>query len=122
VRTVQPVIQDLHLDVEEAAACLGATRLQTFARVVLPALLPAILTGVTLAFGRAVGEYGSVVFIAGNLPFKTEITPVLIFSKLENFDYTGAAGIGFAMLLVSFVILLISNGLQAWDNKRRGVA
>ncbi|MGH8047904.1 MAG: sulfate ABC transporter permease subunit CysT [Chthoniobacterales bacterium] len=122
VRTVQPVIQDLHLDVEEAAACLGASRLQTFVRVVLPGLLPAILTGVTLAFGRAVGEYGSVVFIAGNIPFKTQITPVLIISKLEDYDYTGAASIGFVMLLASFVILLVSNGLQAWDNRRRGVA
>jgi sulfate transport system permease protein len=122
VRTVQPVIQDLHLDVEEAAACLGATRLQTFTRVVLPGLLPAILTGVTLAFGRAVGEYGSVVFIAGNLPFKTEITPVLIISKLENYDYTGAVGLGLVMLIASFVILLLSNGLQAWDNRRKGVA
>jgi sulfate transport system permease protein len=122
VRTVQPVIQDLHLDVEEAAACLGATRLQTFLRVVLPGLLPAILTGVTLAFGRAVGEYGSVVFIAGNLPFKTEITPVLIISKLENYDYAGAVGLGLVMLVASFVILLISNGLQTWDNHRKGVA
>ncbi|MDD5201390.1 MAG: sulfate ABC transporter permease subunit CysT [Terrimicrobiaceae bacterium] len=122
VRTVQPVIQDLSLDVEEAAACLGATRLQTFTRVVLPGLLPAIFTGVTLAYGRAVGEYGSIVFISGNLPFKTEITPLLIISKLENYDYTGAAGLGFIMLLASFVILLISNGLQAWDNRRKGVA
>jgi sulfate transport system permease protein len=122
VRTVQPVIQDLAVDVEEAAACLGATRLQTFLRVVLPGLMPAIFTGVTLAFGRAVGEYGSVVFISGNLPFKTEITPVLIVSKLENYDYAGAASLGFVMLLASFVILLVSNGLQAWDNRRKGVA
>lgn len=121
VRTVQPIIQDLALDVEEAAACLGATRLQTFTRVVLPGLLPALFTGITLAYGRAVGEYGSVVFIAGNLPFKTEITPVLIVSKLENYDYTGAAGLGFVMLLASFVILLFSNGFQAWDNRRRGI-
>jgi sulfate transport system permease protein len=122
VRTVQPVIQDLHLDVEEAAACLGATRFQTFTRIVLPGLLPAILTGVTLAYGRAVGEYGSVVFIAGNLPFKTEITPVLIISKLENYDYTGAVGLGLVMLMASLVILLLTNGLQAWDNRRKGVA
>ncbi len=122
VRTVQPVIQDLHLDVEEAAACLGATRLQAFTRVILPGLLPAIFTGVTLAYGRAVGEYGSVIFIAGNLPFKTQITPVLIVSKLEDYDYSGAAGLGFVMLLASFVILLLSNGFQAWDNRRRGVA
>jgi sulfate/thiosulfate transport system permease protein len=122
VRTVQPVIQDLAIDVEEAAACLGATRLQTFIRVVLPGLLPAIFTGVTLAYGRAVGEYGSVVFIAGNMPFKTQITPVLIVSKLEDYDYSGAAGVGFVMLVASFVILLLSNGFQAWDNRRRGVA
>ena len=122
VRTVQPVIQDLAMDVEEAAACLGATRLQTFTRVVLPGLLPAIFTGVTLAYGRAVGEYGSVVFIAGNLPFKTEITPVRIIANLDNYDYTGAASIGFVMLLASFVILLVSNGLQSWDTRRKGVA
>jgi sulfate transport system permease protein len=122
VRTVQPVIQDLHLDVEEAAACLGATRFQTFTRVILPGLLPAIFTGVTLAYGRAVGEYGSVIFIAGNLPFKTQITPVLIVSRLEDYDYAGAAGLGFVMLLASFVILLLSNGFQAWDNRRRGLA
>jgi len=122
VRTLQPVIQDLALDVEEAAACLGATRLQTFLRVVLPGLLPALFTGITLAYGRAVGEYGSIVFISGNLPFKTEITPLLIISKLENYDYTGAAALGFVMLLASFVILLISNGLQGWDNRRKGVA
>jgi sulfate transport system permease protein len=122
VRTVQPIIEDLHLDVEEAAACLGATRFQTFTRVVLPGLLPAILTGVTLAYGRAVGEYGSVIFIAGNLPFKTQITPVMIVSALDEYDYAGAAAIGFVMLVASFVILLLSNGFQAWDNRRRGVA
>ncbi len=122
VRTVQPVIQDLSLDVEEAAACLGASRWQTFTRVVLPGLLPAIFTGVTLAYGRAVGEYGSVVFISGNLPFQTQITPMLIISKLEDYDYTGAAGLGFVMLLASFAILLVSNFLQAWNNRRNGVA
>lgn len=122
VRTVQPVIQDLALDVEEAAACLGATRFQTFTKVILPGLLPAIFTGVTLAYGRAVGEYGSVVFISGNLPFQTQITPMLIISKLEDYDYTGAAGLGFVMLLASFVILLVSNFLQAWNNRRKGVA
>ncbi len=121
VRTVQPVIQDLAMDVEEAAACLGATRLQTLRRVVLPGLLPSIFTGVTLAYGRAVGEYGSVVFIAGNLPFKTEITPVRIIANLDNYDYAAAAAIGFVMLIASFVILLVSNGLQAWDNARKGV-
>lgn len=122
VRTVQPILQDLSADVEEAAACLGANRWQTFTRVIFPALLPSILTGITLAYGRAVGEYGSVIFIAGNLPFKTEITPLLIISKLEQYDYTGAAGLGFIMLLASFVILLLSNGLQHWQAKRQGVA
>lgn len=121
VRTLQPVIQNLSDDVEEAAACLGAGRWQTFRRVIFPALLPSTLTGVTLAYGRAVGEYGSVVFIAGNLPFKTEITPLLIISKLEQYDYSGAAALGFVMLVVSFFVLLASNGLQAWDNKRKGV-
>lgn len=122
VRTVQPILQDLSADVEEAAACLGANRWQTFCRVIFPALLPSIFTGITLAYGRAVGEYGSVVFIAGNLPFKTEITPLLIISKLDQYDYAGAAGLGFIMLLASFVILLVSNGLQHWQAKRQGVA
>lgn len=121
VRTVQPVIQDLSADVEEAAATLGANRWQTFTRVILPALLPSILTGVTLAYGRAVGEFGSIVFISGNLPFKTEITPFLITVKLDQYDYYGAAALGFVMLLASFVILVLSNGLQSWDNKRRGI-
>ena len=121
VRTLQPVIQNLSDDVEEAAACLGAGRWQTFRRVIFPALVPSTLTGVTLAYGRAVGEYGSVVFIAGNLPFKTEITPLLIISKLEQYDYSGAAALGFVMLVVSFFVLLASNGLQAWDNKRKGL-
>ena len=121
VRTLQPVIQNLSDDVEEAAACLGAGRWQTFRRVIFPALLPSTLTGVTLAYGRAVGEYGSVVFIAGNLPFKTEITPLLIISKLEQYDYSGAAALGFVMLVVSFFVLLASNGLQAWDNNRKGL-
>lgn len=118
VRTLQPVILDLHADVEEAAACLGATRWQTFTRVILPALLPALGTGIMLAFGRAVGEYGSVVFIAGNLPLKTEITPLLIITKLEQFDYSGAAAIGLAMLLASFGILLLVNLIQWWNDKR----
>lgn len=122
VRTVQPIIQDLSADVEEAAATLGANRWQTFWKVIFPALLPSILTGVTLSFGRAVGEFGSVVFISANLPFKTEITPYLIYSKLEQYDYTGATSLGFIMLLASFVILVVSNGFQAWENKRKGVA
>lgn len=121
VRTVQPVILDLASDVEEAAACLGANRWQTFRRVIFPSLLPAILTGVTLAFGRAVGEYGSVIFIAGNMPFRTEITPLIIVTKLEQYDYAGAAAIGFVMLAASFVIVLLSNGLQSWDARRRGL-
>jgi len=121
VRTLQPVIENLSDDVEEAAACLGAGRWQTFRRVIFPALVPSTLTGVTLAYGRAVGEYGSVVFIAGNLPFKTEITPLLIIGKLEQYDYSGAAALGFVMLVVSFLVLLASNGLQAWDNNRKGL-
>lgn len=122
VRTVQPVLEDLSADVEEAAACLGANRWQTFRRVIFPAVLPSILTGVMLAYGRAVGEFGSVIFIAGNLPFKTEITPLLIISKLEQYDYKGAAALGFVMLLASFLIVLASNALQAWNNKQRGIA
>lgn len=122
VRTVQPVIQDLATDVEEAAATLGANRWQTFRRVIFPSILPSVLTGVMLAYGRAVGEYGSVVFISANLPFKTEITPHIIITKLNDYDYTGAAALGFVMLVVSFIILLISNGLQAWDRQRRGFA
>ena len=121
VRTVQPVIQDLAVDVEEAAATLGANRWQTFWRVIFPAILPSILTGVMLAYGRAVGEFGSVVFISGNLPFKTEITPLLIIMKLDQYDYAGGDALGFVMLVGSFVILLISNGLQSWDHKRRGI-
>lgn len=122
VRTVQPVILQLSAELEEAAACLGANRWQTFRRVIFPALLPSILTGVTLSYGRAVGEFGSVVFIAGNIPFETEITPLLIISKLEQYDYSGAAALGFVMLCASLVILLISNGLQAWNNSRNGTA
>ncbi|MEP7312323.1 MAG: sulfate ABC transporter permease subunit CysT [Pseudomonadota bacterium] len=114
VRTVQPVLQDLDAEFEEAAASLGASRWQTFRRVLLPTLLPALLTGFTLAFARAVGEYGSVIFIAGNKPMISEIAPQLIIIKLEEYDYVGAAGIGTAMLLVSFIVLLALNGLQRW--------
>jgi sulfate/thiosulfate transport system permease protein len=121
VRTLQPVVQELAADVEEAAATLGANRWQTLRRVVLPALMPAWITGVMLAFGRAVGEYGSVVFISGNLPYRTEITPLLIVSYLEEFNYHGAAALGFVMLLFSFVILSIVQGLQAWQRRRSGV-
>ncbi|MDP9291512.1 MAG: sulfate ABC transporter permease subunit CysT [Verrucomicrobiota bacterium] len=122
VRTLQPVLADLAADVEEAAAGLGATRWQTFMRVIFPALFPSLLTGIILAFGRAVGEYGSIVFISGNLPFKTEITPLLIVSKLEQYDYNGAASLGFMMLVVSFLILVIGNLLQTWNQRRHGSA
>jgi sulfate transport system permease protein len=118
VRTVQPVIQDLQLDVEEAAATLGATRIQTLTRVVLPALGPAMLTGVALAFARAVGEYGSVIFIAGNLPFVSEIAPLLIVIRLEEFDYAGANAVGSIMLAAAFLMLLVINLLQAWSRRR----
>ncbi len=102
VRTVQPVLEDLDRDVEEAAAVLGATRLQTFARVILPALFPALLTGFALAFARALGEYGSVVFISGNTPYKTEIVPLLIVTRLEQYDYAGATALASVMLLFAF--------------------
>ena len=114
VRTVQPVLEDLDIEFEEAAASLGATRLQTIRRVVLPALGPALLTGFALAFARAVGEYGSVIFIAGNLPMISEITPLIIITKLEQYDYAGATAVAAVMLIVSFVLLLIINALQAW--------
>jgi sulfate transport system permease protein len=120
VRTVQPIIEDLDAEFEEAAASLGATRLQTFRRVVFPALYPALLTGFALAFARAVGEYGSVIFIAGNIPFVSEITPLMIITKLEQYDYEGATAVASVMLLVSFALLLIINGLQAWTAKRSG--
>jgi len=118
VRTLQPALAALEVDVEEAAESLGATRWQTFRRVILPVVMPPLLTGFTLAFARAVGEYGSVIFIAGNLPLKTEITPLLIVIKLEQFDYAGAAVLGFAMLILSFAMLLIINLLQAWQRRR----
>jgi len=120
VRTVQPVLQDLDRELEEASATLGAGRWQTVWRVVLPALAPALLTGVALAFARAVGEYGSVIFIAGNIPFKSEIAPLLIVAQLEQFNYAGAAAIATIMLLVSFVILLAINLLQAASRRRFG--
>ena len=114
VRTVQPVLQDLDREVEEAAASLGASRWQTIVRVILPAILPALLTGFALALARGVGEYGSVIFIAGNMPLVSEIAPLLIVIKLEQYDYAGAAAVGVAMLSVSFVMLLILNLLQRW--------
>ena len=119
VRTVQPVLQELGRDLEEAAATLGATRGQSIMRVVLPMLAPALLTGAALAFARGAGEYGSIIFIAGNLPMKSEIAPLLIVTKLEQFDYAGAASIGMVMLGASFVMLLALNGLQIWAAKRR---
>ncbi len=118
VRTVQPVLQDIERDVEEAAATLGATRLQTVARVILPAVGPALLTGFALAFARAVGEYGSVIFIAGNLPFVSEIAPLLIVIRLEEFDYAGATAVAAIMLMLSFVMLLVINLLQTWSRRR----
>lgn len=117
IRTVQPVLQDVDRQMEEAAASLGAGRWITFWRVIFPQLLPALLTGFTLALARAVGEYGSVVFISGNMPMKTEITPLLIMTKLEQFDYAGATAITSVMLLLSFVILLLTNVLQWWSRR-----
>ncbi|OBX37351.1 sulfate transport system permease protein CysT [Halomonas elongata] len=119
VRTVQPVLEDLEAELEEASASLGASRFTTIYRVILPALLPAALTGFALAFARALGEYGSVVFISGNLPYRTEITPLLIVAKIEQFDYQGAAAIGSVMLLAAFLLLLLINGLQWWASRRR---
>ena len=118
VRSVQPVLADLEKEFEEAAASLGATRAQTFRRVIFPAVLPSWLTGVALAFARAVGEYGSVIFIAGNLPMVSEIAPLLIIIKLEQYDYAGAAAVGSAMLAISFLLLLAINMLQAWARAR----
>ena len=118
VRTVQPVLDDLEVEVEEAAASLGARRWQTFARVIFPSVGPALLTGFALAFARAIGEYGSVVFISGNMPMKTEIVPLLIITKLEQYDYTGATAVAVVMLVVSFALLLVINLLQ-WAARRR---
>ena len=118
VRTVQPVLEDLEAEREEASASLGASRFTTIRRVILPALLPALLTGYALAFARAVGEYGSVVFISGNMPYRTEITPLLIVSKAEQYDYPGAAAIGTVMLIAAFLLLLLINGLQWWTQRR----
>mgnify|MGYP002712626386 CR=1 FL=1 len=119
-RTVQPVIDEIEREVEEASATLGAGRLYTMRRVILPALAPAAMTGFALSLARAVGEYGSVIFIAGNLPLKTEIAPLLIVIKLEEFDYNGAAAIGIAMLLISFTMLLVINLIQIWSRRRIG--
>src|SRR3989338_5248247 len=118
VRTVQPVLKDLDRDMEEAAVCLGARRYQTFVHVIFPAILPAMMSGLAMAFARALGEYGSVVFIAGNLPMKTEIVPLIIMTKLEQYDYAGATAIAVVMLLASFVILFLINRLQLWSHSR----
>jgi len=120
VRTVQPVLEDLQRELEEAAATLGASRLQTFMYVIFPALMPALLTGFALAFARALGEYGSVIFIAGNMPMVSEITSLLIITKLEQYDYAGATSIAVVMLVAAFLLLLMINLLQAWARKRQG--
>ena len=120
VRTVQPVLEDLDVELEEAAATLGAQRFQTFRKVVLPTLTPALLTGFALAFARAVGEYGSVIFIAGNIPMVSEITPLMIITKLEQYDFKGATAIAAVMLVISFVMLLIINALQGASDRRSG--
>ena len=120
VRTVQPVLEEAERELEEAAASLGASPLQTFRRVVLPSIVPALLTGFALAFARATGEYGSVIFIAGNLPMVSEITPLFIITKLEQYDYAGATAIAVVMLIISFILLLTINLLQAWTRKRAG--
>jgi len=118
VRTVQPVLQDLEAEHEEAAVSLGASRWQVFQRVILPAILPALVTGFALAFARALGEYGSVIFIAGNMPGVSEIAPLMIVTKLEQYDYAGASAIAVVMLLVSFVMLLVINSAQKWRQTR----
>ena len=122
VRTVQPVLEDLEAELEEAAATLGATRWQTFTRVIFPVLFPALMTGFALAFARAIGEYGSVIFIAGNMPMVSEITPLLIVTKLEQYDYAGATALSVVMLVISFILLLIINLLQWWSRRRSSQA
>ncbi|MNR84373.1 Sulfate transport system permease protein CysT [compost metagenome] len=121
VRTVQPVLEDAEKELEEAAACLGASRLRTFYSVILPTIAPALLTGFSMAFARAIGEYGSVVFIAGNMPMISEITPLLILVKLEQFDYAGASAVAVVLMVTSFLLLLLLNGLQYWQARSKGV-
>lgn len=121
VRTVQPVLEDLEVELEDAATCLGASRWQIFSKVIFPAITPALLTGAAMAFARAAGEYGSVIFIAGNLPMVSEIAPLLITAKLEQFDYNGATAIAVTMLLISFLVLLLINLIQRWSNRRYGM-
>ena len=122
VRTVQPVLEDIEAELEEAAATLGATRLQTFSRVIFPTVMPALMTGFALAFARAIGEYGSVIFIAGNMPMVSEITPLLIITKLEQYDYAGATALAVVMLVISFIMLLVINLLQWWTRHRSALA
>jgi len=120
VRTVQPVLEDAEKELEEAATSLGATRLQIFTKVILPHITPALLTGFAMAFARAIGEYGSVIFIAGNMPMVSEITPLIIIGKLEQYDYAGATAVALVMLLISFVLLLVINALQGWQRRHAG--
>ena len=120
VRTVQPVLEDSEKELEEAATSLGATRLQTFIKVILPTIGPALLTGFAMAFARAIGEYGSVIFIAGNMPLISEITPLIIIGKLEQYDYAGATAVAVVMLAISFILLLVINALQGWQRRRSG--
>jgi sulfate/thiosulfate transport system permease protein len=122
VRTVQPVLEDTERELEEAATSLGATRWQTFSRVIFPSIAPALLTGFAMAFARAVGEYGSVIFIAGNMPMVSEITPLIIIGKLEQYDYAGATAVAVVMLIISFILLLVINALQVWQRRRSGAA
>jgi sulfate transport system permease protein len=122
VRTVQPVLEDLEAETEEAAASLGANRWQTFTKIIFPAIAPALLTGFSLAFARAIGEYGSVIFIAGNMPMVSEITPLIIITKLEQYDYAGATAVAVVMLVISFILLLGINGLQWWNSRRNSPA
>lgn len=122
VRTVQPVLEEMERELEEVALCLGANRLQTFFKVILPTVMPALLTGFALAFARSIGEYGSVIFIAGNVPMVSEITPLIIIGKLEQYDYAGATAVACVMLLISFLMLLLINGLQAWKRRRLGAS
>lgn len=120
VRTVQPVLEDAEKELEEAASSLGASRLQIFTKVLLPHIAPALLTGFAMAFARAIGEYGSVIFIAGNMPMISEITPLIIIGKLEQYDYAGATAVAVVMLVISFLLLLVINGLQAWQRRNAG--
>ena len=120
VRTVQPVLEDAEKELEEAATCLGATRWQTFRYVIFPTVAPALLTGFAMAFARAIGEYGSVIFIAGNMPMVSEITPLIIIGKLEQYDYAGATAVAVVLLVISFALLLVINALQAWQRRRSG--